>query len=26
VRLAAAAPKTSTKVTPAGGDDDWETF
>ena len=24
--LSAAAPKTSTKVTPAGGDDDWETF
>ncbi|MFY8043859.1 MAG: hypothetical protein ACOVOD_13135, partial [Rhodoferax sp.] len=22
----AAAPKTSTKVTPAGGDEDWETF
>jgi uncharacterized phage infection (PIP) family protein YhgE len=24
--LAVAAPKTSTKVTPAGGDEDWETF
>ena len=24
--LTAMAPKTSTKVTPAGGDDDWETF
>ncbi|MDZ7890279.1 MAG: methyl-accepting chemotaxis protein [Rhodoferax sp.] len=24
--LAVAAPKTRTKVTPAGGDDDWETF
>ncbi len=24
--LTAAVPKTSTKVTPAGGDDDWETF
>ncbi len=25
-QLAAVVPKTSTKVTPAGGDDDWETF
>ena len=25
-QLAAIAPKTNTKVTPAGGDDDWETF
>nr|WP_315496299.1 methyl-accepting chemotaxis protein [uncultured Rhodoferax sp.] len=24
--LTAVAPKTSTRVTPAGGDDDWETF
>ncbi len=24
--LTAMAPKTSTRVTPAGGDDDWETF
>jgi len=24
--LTATAPKTSTKVTPAGGDEDWETF
>ena len=26
VSLPMAPPKTSTKVTPAGGDDDWETF
>jgi methyl-accepting chemotaxis protein len=26
VSLPAPAPRTSTKVTPAGGDDDWETF
>jgi methyl-accepting chemotaxis protein len=24
--ITAAAPRTSTRVTPAGGDDDWETF